>query len=153
MLNNSDITVNNIIASGKKFSDTSVIGKVLSIGNDEQEFEQIYIETEEEFTYLFKDDYCGVPIKEEYLKNFVKKNNSIITSYSIDISTSDSIYKVISISIKKNNQYVYIREGEIDEPRYKDNIINVFNSDYNGELFVHYIQNLYKILTNKELNI
>jgi hypothetical protein len=50
MLKNSDIKVNNFIATGKEYNhSTSIIGKVLSIGNDDQEFEQVYCECEEAF--------------------------------------------------------------------------------------------------------
>lgn len=77
----------------------------------------------------------------------------LFTSYSIDISKSPYEYKVISIMLEPGNVYVYLRSGEINEAREKDILITLFNGDKNGKLYLHWLQNIYQILTGTELNI
>jgi hypothetical protein len=151
---NSEIRVNNLIASGNKFSDTSVMGIVRTIHNTDVDFEQIEIEGEDFFSWFFKDNYCGIPVKNCLLEHagFMKHKSSLTTSFSINISRFDSIYKVISITLEPGNQYIYIREGETDK-REEDSIITIFNGDIDGEIYFHHIQNLYFVLTGKELEI
>lgn len=43
-------------------------GKVLSIGSEDQQFEQIYCECEESFEWAFKDNYFGIPLDETWLE-------------------------------------------------------------------------------------
>jgi len=45
-----------------------------------------------------------------------------------------------------------LREGNSDK-REEDDIITIFNGDVDGELYFHDIQNLYFLLTGKELEI
>jgi hypothetical protein len=47
-----ELKIGNYIASGNVFKETSTIGKVLEIGNEDREFEQIYCECEESFEWL-----------------------------------------------------------------------------------------------------
>ena len=153
-MTNSDIRINNLIASGINFSDTSIIGIIRSIGNKDVNFEQIEIEGEDFFDWFFKDNYCGVPVKECLLEHsgFIKYESLLTTSFSISISRFKDTYKVISITIEPGNQYIYLREGKNDN-RDEDDIITIFNGDVDGKLYFHYIQNLYFILTGKELEI
>jgi len=156
MLKNTDIKVNNLIASGTIFDkEVPLIGKVLSIGNDEQEFEQVYCECEESFEWFFKDNYCGVPIlgNENILIDLgFKKYESIIEpSYSYkleDINEYDDIlkkqhihYKEISLMFcndkGKGEYYVFIREGTTND-RLEDSIITI-SREYR---FIHQVQNL-----------
>jgi len=105
---NSDIRINNLIASGKEFSDISTIGLVRSIGNDDVDFEQIEIECEDSFEWLFKDNYCGVPVKGCLLEHtgFNKHDALLTTLFEISISRFKSVYKVISISLALGNKYI-----------------------------------------------
>lgn len=59
--------------------ETWVVGKVYSIGSIECQFEQIEVETEDEFTHFFKDSYFGIPITEQVLLDcgFKKKQDYI----------------------------------------------------------------------------
>jgi len=53
-------------------------GKVLSIGQEDQEFEQIYCECEESFNWYFRDNYFGIPLTKEWLVEFgYKKVNDL----------------------------------------------------------------------------
>lgn len=60
--------------------------------------------------------------------------SKIIDSYTFNIAIFPQEYKAISVSIEKGNQYVYIRNGELNEPREEDQLICIFNSDTHGEL-------------------
>lgn len=48
----------------------NIIGKVLSIGSEEQEFEQVYCECDESFEWFFKYNYFGIPLTDEWLLKF-----------------------------------------------------------------------------------
>ncbi len=149
MLTNKDIKVDNFIGIGKVYSDISGDYKVLSIGNDEQEFEQIYTEGEESFEWLFKDGYCGIPLSDDWFdKLLFSKQTGIMITYSfilIDYKGYDDILKKMvyhykEISLSKNNKdtyYVYIREGYTDD-RSDDDIIT-FSNNYK---YVHQVQQL-----------
>lgn len=157
MLKNSDLRVGNYIQEGNngKYYNDGTFGKVLEIGNDEREFEQIYCECEESFDWFFKDNYFGIELTEDWLIKFEfeKVNSLLTTTYQKSISWSKSDYKVISINIDNGNQYVYIRHGGLNADRTKDDLICIFNGDVNGKLYVHYIQNLYFLITGKDLII
>jgi len=63
------LLIGSYIANGKIYNpQTSAIGKVLEIGNEEREFEQIYCECNESFDWFFKDNYCGIPLTIEILE-------------------------------------------------------------------------------------
>jgi len=47
-----------------------LIGKVLEIGNEERDFEQVYCECEESFEWFFRDNYFGILLTEEWLLKF-----------------------------------------------------------------------------------
>jgi len=66
-MKSNELKKGNWIASGTEFKETSAIGKVLSIGNDGCEFEQLEVECEESFEWFWKDNYCGIPITEDIL--------------------------------------------------------------------------------------
>jgi hypothetical protein len=69
-LKNKDLRVGNYIMSGNngKFQEGGSIGRVLEIGNEDREFEQIYCECSESFDWFFRDNYFGVPIKPNVLE-------------------------------------------------------------------------------------
>jgi len=152
MLKNSNIRVGNLIASGKEFNSTSIIGQIRSIDNDDAEFEQIETMTKDSFEWLFKDNYCGIPVTEDMLieSGFKKHETIIIDSYSISISNFAGSYKVLSMTIENGNQYIYVREGDSDN-RNEDDVVNIFNGDINGPIYFHHVQNLYSLLSGKEL--
>ena len=71
--------------------------------------------------------------------------------FEIDISYFKNEYKVISFSVDRHNQYVYIRYGEKDALRSDDVLISIFNSDIHGELTLEKIKEIYHALTDKDL--
>lgn len=112
------------------------------------------IYTDELLNPIDINDIKGVQITEEFLLQlgFNFKSNLILNKiFDIDISHFPNDYKTISLTIERHNQFVYLREGELKEDRSKDNLITIFNSDINGELYAHHIQNIYKIHKNERL--
>jgi len=147
MLKNTDIRIGNIIANGIEYKDTSVIGKVLSIGNDEDENEQILCECSESFEWFFKDNYCGVPLTGEWHEKFGAEKNGFL-EYIYDISR----FKNSDLFLVFSGDYLYIREyGEINRIKVPTDLICLWNKDLKKEFYVHEFQNLYQLITGKEL--
>lgn len=126
----SELRIGNTIASSGNPSniDTWVIGNVVSISSLDTEFEQIEIETEEEFTWFFKDNYFGIPLTEEWLLNFGAER------YEFDNGQLNQ-YRI-------SNRLFVFRDG--------------FWTDYGSSKslrYVHQLQNLYFALTGEELEI
>ena len=70
-------------------------------------------------------------------------------TWSKDISKFKSQYKMLVVDI---NGIMAIREGQKDKPRANDDLIVVHNSDIDGKLYLHKIQNFYYLLTGFELD-
>lgn len=73
----------------------------------------------------------------------------IIPSYSISISNYPGNFKIISLTIEFGNQYVYVREGDKGKSRQEDNVVTLFNSDFNGPLTIEFVDTLYNLLKKK----
>ena len=125
MIDARELIIGNKIASGVEFKETSIIGTVLEIGNLEREFEQIYCECEESFEWFFKDNYCGIPLTEEWLIRFgLERKNGYPYKYL------DGYIKI------RNGQYFFkYYQLEIELP------------------YVHTFQNLAYALTGTELTL
>ena len=152
LLKNSDIRVGNIIQTGNNgvphVNGYGEIGKVLSIGNDEQEFEQVYCECSESFEWFFKDNYFGIPLNDEWHKKCgVEKNKFLEYVYDISRFCKKGITQLVF-----SGDYLYLRESESPNGIPSD-LICLWNKDVNKEFYVHEFQNLYFFLTRKELEI
>lgn len=132
-----EIRIGNYIASGKIFKDTSIIGKVLEIGNQESVFEQIYIETSESFEWLFKDEYCGIPLSKEILEKCGFRYEDFIISGYID--GNHCIYEYT------NNEWGFNIFCMKDEKNGYPLTVTI--------KYLHELQNLYFSLHKKELKI
>lgn len=137
MIDPKELRIGNYIASGKEFTNLSIIGKVLEIGNVEREFEQVYCECEESFEWFFRDDYCGIPITEEWL---IKLGfNEVDPVFNEQI---EHAYEIPSWG------RVCIMDGKLVSEEY------YFLDGMNAEIkYVHQLQNLYFALTSQELTI
>jgi hypothetical protein len=154
MLKNSDIKVNNFIATGKEYNhSTSIIGKVLSIGNDDQAFEQVYCECEEAFEWFFKDSYCGIPITFDILVDHCGFSKPIIGSIK---RVKMTFSKWESIELSENNDapglwYLSFRQGDYEE------LNELHKNDFvflrRDIKYIHELQNIYFFLTGMELDI
>jgi hypothetical protein len=124
-----DIRVGNYIMSGNngKFTkDVSIIGKVLEIGNEDREFEQIYCECEESFEWFFKDNYFSIPLSGDWLDKF-----------GFQFKDGNYVY----------NEHLYLQYGvECYAVVWLGKWITNVKS-------VHHLQNLFQALTLKELTI
>ena len=121
-----DLRIGNWIASGANHQniETWVIGKVHSISCLNSQFEQIEVETEEEFTWFFKDNYFGIPLTEEWLVKFG------FDKYQSNIC-------LLNISLEWDNKGRYFFQWY----------------DVTYLEYVHQLQNLYFALTGNELTI
>lgn len=80
---------------------------------------------------------------------FIKNEHLILPSYSINISKYKDRFKILSFTLQIGNTYGYLREQDDDFPddRSEDNIITIFNGDYNGMLTKGYVTTMYYLLT------
>ena len=86
----------------------------------------------------------------ERCEGFKKNEGLIITSYDYDISMFGG-FKIISVTAEEGNQYIYLRQGELNKPREQDSVIVIYNADVSGDITLHYLQNLIYALTGREL--
>jgi hypothetical protein len=129
-MKSSELRIGNFIASRKEFSDISTIGEVHSISSLDAQFEQLEVETDEDFTWFFKDNYCGIPLTEEWLLKFGFKLTEVDYYERFDC--------VIHLDINR----IFIAHGEYP---------NSFESEIAIPKYVHQLQNLYFALTGTEL--
>ena len=138
-----ELRIGNYIASSgnPKNKETWVIGKVHYISSLNAKFEQIEVETEEEFTWFFKDSYFGIPLTEEWLLKFGFEKVDVNEQYEISCSINER-KSVINVSIED--------EVVIDVHTYnpKDKYGAWLNTP---NKHVHQLQNLYHALTGEEL--
>lgn len=129
-----NLRIGNFIASSgnPKNIETWVIGKVHSISSMDSEFEQIEVETEEEFTWFFKDNYFGIPLTEKWLIDFGFSGQPCDYAkdkLSVCLKDSDSFHK------EGRTYYNYWAILE-KQPKY-----------------VHELQNLFFAITGTELEL
>jgi hypothetical protein len=133
-----ELRIGNYIASGEKYSDTSMIGKVLSIGSEEQNFEQIFCECEESFEWFFKDSYCGIELTPEWLERLgFKYNDGIRDSYS------NEALELYGSPMESGWAVEAIFDQHLDLRLHRKIVIN----------HLHQLQNLYFALTGEELTL
>ena len=148
-LKNNQIRVNNHIESLQY----NVIGKVLQIGNDDQEFEQVWCECTESFEWFFKDNYKGIPLTDKILGDILKFDKSPL-GFCKQIKVT--LAKQESIELSNNNDaeglwYVGFRQGDNVNPnKLHENDFLFLKRDLK---YLHELQNLYFSLTNEELEI
>lgn len=71
--------------------------------------------------------------------------------YTIDMSKHVRQFRVLSMSIEPGNTYLYIREGQREEVRHKDDVCLLHNADYNGPLMQNKVRSFYYEITGKTL--
>lgn len=114
--------------------------QVRSIGNEDQEFEQIEAETEDSTEWIFRDNWCGIPLCEEWLKALGGERytcNDDGTRFSYQIEHGGKVFMV-------SNMTGYWRFG----------FSGVFLLDSDPAFqFVHHLQNLCQSFTGLKLTI
>lgn len=146
MISEKNIRIGNYIAASanKSNKETWTIGKVRTILSGDVDFEQIEVETEEEFTWFFKDSYFGIPMDEEWHRIFgVEKDGFDSFRYKVPRNNN------INITIIFTGDYVMIQQG--DKP-YESDLVSIWNKDLTKrDMYVHEFQNLYFILSGEDL--
>ena len=107
--------------------------------------------TKEHLIYLLQKDGLPEPITltEEWLLKFGFTKNPI--AWHKDISYFPKAeFKTLCVTI---GQGVLIRCGDLNKWREDDEIISLLNTDIQGPLMVHQLQNLYFALTGEELTL
>jgi len=147
-MKNTEIRIGNLIASGKEFNDkTSLIGKVISIGMEESEFEQVYCECEESYSWFFKDNYCGIPLTPEWLVRLgLEKFDDCDNDWRIGLGTGDGVDLSIELI---DEECCLVRRHTCD-----GEFTTGFDYCYiKWTKHVHTLQNAYFALTNTELKL
>ena len=130
-----ELRIGNWIASGANHQniETWVIGKVHSISCLNSQFEQIEVETEEEFTWFFKNNYFGIPLTEEWLVKFGFDQNNV------DIEKYECKWYKLSFTLDYWNAQKFFIYGYIGGNK--------------TIKYVNQLQNLYFALMGEELTI
>jgi len=71
------------------------------------------------------------------------KTSIILPAWDIHIERE----KRLSVSCEPGNTYIYITEHNQEDRRKIEDLICIFNSDYDGPLYLDYLKELYYILT------
>lgn len=129
------LRIGNIIASSGNPTNkkTWCIGKVVSISSLDANFEQVEVETDEEITWFFKDNYFGVPLSVEKILSFGFKElrDNIYQFWSKDVG-------IFEVMICSDNNGFGIRVW--------------VNGTFGRTIYyVHDFQNLFYSLTGIEL--
>ena len=138
-----ELRIGNLIASDIKYNSTSIIGKVLEIGNNEREFEQIYCECAESFEWFFKNSYCGIPLTAKWLIKFgfTHVYGNIYKKVIHQMGTTE--LKALAVYLDENNYCVALVDYYTGKEK-----TELLHLDYQ---FVHSLQNLYYMFTHTEL--
>jgi hypothetical protein len=140
MIKANELRLENYIKSGINgaYDEKGIIGKVLEIGNEERDFEQIYCECDESFEWFFKGNYFGIKLTEEWLLKFgFIDHGSCFNLSKRELLGHDfgdfavSKYDDTQMKVWRGNRYIGVCHIE----------------------FVHHLQNLYFALTGEELTI
>ena len=130
-----ELRIGNLIASDIRYNSTSIIGKVLEIGNNEREFEQIYCECAESFEWFFKNSYCGIPLTAKWLIKFgfIHVRGNIYKKIIHQMGTTE--LKALAVYLDENNYCVALVDYYTGKEK-----TELLHLDYQ---FVHSLQNLY----------
>ena len=135
----------NWIASGVEYGETSTIGKVLSIRNDDCEFEQLEMECSESFEWFWKDNYCGIPITEALLlKMGFELNNYTQKEYYLPFEDATGSHAYFNFKFFKNGRVDSYLNG------IEESVKNIKDLKFQ---YVHQLQNLYHATSFKEIKI
>lgn len=94
-----------------------------------------------------------IPLTEEIMSRIpeAKHNpiNIVIDSWQIELGRN----RRFSVTVESGNQYIWLEEYDEKDYRKINDIACVFNGDYDGKLTVHKLQNLYFVLSGKEIEV
>lgn len=94
-----------------------------------------------------------IPLTEEWLLKMPKVKKietfNIGNASLLDLGRN----RRLSISLEQGNQFIWIQEYDKTDYRKVNDLVCLFNQDYDGVLYLHYFQNLVHLLTQTELEI
>jgi hypothetical protein len=107
----------------------------------------------ESFNVIETLDLKPIKLTKEFILKFDKveqiKTFTVLPSFIINLTRR----RRLAISVEPGNTYIYLQEYDENDYRKVLDLVCLFNSDYDGELYVHYLQNLYFSLTKQDLNL
>lgn len=102
---------------------------------------------EHKYVHLFEP----IPLTYELLEEFGLVKNGF-SQVELVLNPERRLYRALSVDLRQG--MIFLREGKKeDRPDYKDDIVILWNRDYEPEYYLHQLQNLYNCLTGKELPI
>lgn len=105
------------------------------------------------FDVLSDDTFKPISVTEEIL---LKSEFEKIGHFTVSNSIIKSIGRNRQISVSAvdtANVMVWLCEMNGDDSRKIDDLICLHNYDYDGDLYLHKLQNLYYLLANKDLDV
>lgn len=102
------------------------------------------------------DNYWPIPLTEEILlkcEGVCHTIGPLIETFSFNLSKNILMHKELSVMVQPGNVYIYLRSGDIEAERHKDDVICIFNGDIDGKLYLHKLQNIIHSLSGDELKI
>lgn len=88
------------------------------------------------------------------IEGIIIRKTPITDIYSLSINIYPTEWKAISFTIDYGNQYIYIRQGQLNEHRHDDDVVTIYNGDFDGLITLNKLQNIYSEMTNgKQLKI
>lgn len=87
------------------------------------------------------------------LYGFRERKGPVMDTYSMSISRNKLEYKEVSVTLSPGNQYIMARQGDLESQRHKDDVITLYNGDYDGKLEMFRLDNLIYGLTGKWLEV
>jgi hypothetical protein len=93
-----------------------------------------------------------IPLTEDWLLRMGCERNKIlqlIPTWYLEIGRG----RRLSVTIEPGNTYIWLQAYELDNPKVCTDLVCLFNSDYDGQLYVHTFQNITHALTSSGLTI
>lgn len=100
----------------------------------------------------FKFHYTGIPLNEEWLIKLGAEavgEFKIFENFLIELGRN----RRLSISVQPGNQYIWIQEYTKENRTTVNDLVCLFNGDYDGTLYVHTLQNIFFSIKREELKL
>lgn len=123
-----------------KATDTPDIIEVFHLDTDSDDRNRI--------NYIGSNNFIPIELTNEWIKK-LGFDKEMVLGLSIDISIHEDQYRKLILS----DVYLYLREGILSSNRGNDDLVVLWNKDIRKQFYVHELQNIYFMITGKELTI
>jgi hypothetical protein len=140
------------LCSVSRIEETSIWGKTIDVFNHSVARNEDYYATDNEYHFNIENTN-PIPLTEEWLLKFGFER---IPHYTITNSIIKKTKRGRCLSIGcvgTPNEMVFLSYQEDESSLKIDDLICLWNYDFDGRLYVHQLQNLYFALTGEELTI